>query len=93
MTEAFQTLQNGVLLDYLLDEKTGRITLRAGSSLEPTERAVVLQLEPVEQLELINNLIALYSVRTGVGVVVRPSTGVVEVIPSRFADHALPHDT
>lgn len=68
MVEAFETLANGTLIDIAFDEGTRRVTIRAGTSLTPAERPVVLELEPVEQLRLVNHLIALWGTREAMNV-------------------------
>jgi hypothetical protein len=59
MIEAFQTLDNGTLLDYALDERQ-YLTLRAGRSLTPAERPVVLELTPADAIHLMRIVRDLY---------------------------------
>lgn len=67
MTSAYQTLSNGTLVDYELDDATGKLTIRAGKTLQPSERPIILELErPAEFLTLINKVLALYGVATGI---------------------------
>jgi hypothetical protein len=47
MIEAFHTLDNGTLVDFALDTDQ-RLTIRAGMSLNPNERPVVLVLTPAD---------------------------------------------
>jgi len=59
--EAFQTLNNGTLVDYSIDVVTGRMTIRAGKAHRPTSRPVVLELLPFEVLQMLSDVSALFA--------------------------------
>jgi hypothetical protein len=59
VTEAFQTLDDGTLVDYWMDDEQ-RIVIRAGDSLIPNRRPVVLTLTPADAVQLIRILKDLY---------------------------------
>ena len=59
MIEAFQTLDNGTLVDFAIDDRQ-YLTIRAGDSLTPAHRPVVLELTPADIMQLIHIIRALY---------------------------------
>lgn len=96
MTSAYQTLSNGTLIDFDLDE-SGRLVIRAGKALRPTSRPIVLELtRPVEILRMINNLLAMYGTARGVDMPAIFSESLVEdqvvMLARESHDNGATHD-
>jgi hypothetical protein len=55
MIEAFHTFDDGTLVDFAIDDQH-RLTIRAGRSLTPSERPIVLSMTPRDMLMFVTIL-------------------------------------